>query len=73
MRNGKRILCLLLALLTALSLSACRKTPKLPTFEDFPDSYTEALPDRAQDGLTLHAFPGANPGQGQHFFHSLHL
>ena len=56
MRNGKRILCLLLALLTALSLSACRKTPKLPTFEDFPDSYVDALPEKAEDGLTLHAF-----------------
>ena len=43
MRNGKRFLCLLLAALAALSLAACRKSPVLPSFEDFPDSYVDAL------------------------------
>ena len=28
----------------------------LPEFEDFADNYTDALPERASDGLTLHAF-----------------
>ena len=50
----KKLVCLLLCAAFLISLSACRA--KLPVFEDFPDEYVDALPENAQDGLTLHAF-----------------
>ena len=62
MKKTTRIICLLLALGLCLGLIGCARTAEsvksasLPEFEDFPDSYTDSLPDRAEDGLTLHAF-----------------
>ena len=38
------------------SFAACKGKPKIPEYEDFDVSYVDALPDNAQDGLTLHAF-----------------
>ena len=50
-----RILCTILC--AALLLSTfCSCGTKIPTFNDFEDSYTDALPEKAEDGLTLHAF-----------------
>lgn len=37
-------------------LLLCSCGAKTPTFDDFPDDYTDALPENAEDGLTLHAF-----------------
>ena len=52
-----RILCILLVCLLMLSLTDCScKKNKIPEFEDFEDSYTDSLPENAEDGLTLHAF-----------------
>lgn len=50
----KKLLCLLLAVLTALSLASCGG--RLPEYEDFPSVYTDALPPNAEEGLTFHAF-----------------
>ena len=50
----KQLLCALLCAVFLLSLCSCGT--KLPVFEDFEDSYTDALPADAGDGLTLHAF-----------------
>lgn len=47
-------LCLTLCLLLPAGLAACGSS--LPQFEDFPDTYTDALPADAENGLTLHAF-----------------
>ncbi|MBO4818521.1 MAG: hypothetical protein J5528_00125, partial [Firmicutes bacterium] len=54
----KKYICLLLAALMVLAFTACGKSggKKLPEFEDFEDSYIDALPENAEDGLTLHAF-----------------
>lgn len=41
---------------TAQSESAGQSAEALPEYEDFTDSYTDALPADAADGLTLHAF-----------------
>lgn len=49
-----RLICALLAALMLLSLFSCGK--KTPEFEDFEDTYVDALPEDASDGLTLHAF-----------------
>ena len=54
-RFGKRAVCLLLALLLALAATGCGKN-KIPDVKDFEDSYVDALPEDAGDGLTLHAF-----------------
>ena len=54
-KNRKRLLCLLLAAAIVLSLAGCGGK-KLPQYEDFTDSYADALPENAEDGLTLHAF-----------------
>ena len=52
-----RILCVLLVCLLIFSLTDCScKKNKIPEFEDFEDSYTDSLPENAEDGLTLHAF-----------------
>ena len=62
MKTAKRIICLLLAALLVLPVFGCGKgkTPqngdKTPQYEDFPVSYVDALPENAEDGLTLHAF-----------------
>ncbi len=55
MKQIKRFTCLLLAVLLVLPVLGCGGS-KLPQFEDFPDSYVDALPENAEDGLTLHAF-----------------
>ena len=49
---------LISALLCAVFLLAafCSCGAKIPTFNDFEDNYTDALPEKAEDGLTLHAF-----------------
>ena len=52
----KRIICFLMALLMTFSLIGCDKKDKVPEYEDFPDTYVDALPANAEDGLTLHAF-----------------
>jgi len=41
---------------TAQNESAGQSAEALPEYEDFTDSYTDALPADAADGLTLHAF-----------------
>ncbi len=53
----KKTFCLLLAVLLMLSMAGCgcRKN-RIPEVDDFEDSYTDALPENAEDGLTLHAF-----------------
>ena len=52
-----RILCVLLVCLLIFSLTDCScKKNKIPEYEDFDDSYTDSLPENAEDGLTLHAF-----------------
>ena len=55
--KGKKTFCLLLAVLLMLSMAGCgcRKN-RIPEVDDFEDSYTDALPENAEDGLTLHAF-----------------
>ncbi|MBQ7700392.1 MAG: hypothetical protein IJT49_08640 [Clostridia bacterium] len=54
----KKLICAVLCaafLLTLLpNLFSCGA--KLPEFEDFADNYVDALPENAEDGLTLHAF-----------------
>jgi alpha-amylase len=55
MKKAKKITCLLLAVLLVLPVFGCGGN-KLPQYEDFPDSYVDALPESAEDGLTLHAF-----------------
>ena len=54
----KKLICAVICaafLLTLLpNLFSCGA--KLPEFEDFADNYVDALPDNAEDGLTLHAF-----------------
>ena len=52
--KAKRFLCAFLCALFLLGLYSC--TARLPEFEDFEDNYTDALPENAADGLTLHAF-----------------
>lgn len=60
MKKTTRTACLLLALVLCLGLFGCGRVTDgggaLPQFEDFPDSYTDSLPERAEDGMTLHAF-----------------
>jgi len=46
---------LVLVILVAL-LASCQSVTKLKEYEDFEDNYVDALPDNAEDGLTLHAF-----------------
>ena len=48
------VLCAAFLLVLVPDLFSCGK--KLPEFEDFADNYADALPDNAEDGLTLHAF-----------------
>ena len=55
-RTSKKYICLLLAAAMVFIFAACGSGKKLPEFEDFPDSYKDALPENAEDGLTLHAF-----------------
>lgn len=50
----KRLLCALLCAAFLFSFCSCKA--KLPEFDDFQDDYTDALPENAEDGLTLHAF-----------------
>ncbi|MBR5059339.1 MAG: hypothetical protein IKX06_01035, partial [Clostridia bacterium] len=50
----KKTVCAVLCAAMILTLFSCKT--KLPVFEDFQDGYTDALPERAEDGLTLHAF-----------------
>ncbi|MBP5253817.1 MAG: hypothetical protein J6Z23_00255 [Lachnospiraceae bacterium] len=52
--NGYRVISLLLAALLLVAAAGCRK--EAPGYQDFEDSYTDALPENAEDGLTLHAF-----------------
>jgi alpha-amylase len=53
----KRFTCLLLAAAMVFTLFGCGGAgEKIPQYEDFADSYTDALPENAEDGLTLHAF-----------------
>ncbi|MBR0207868.1 MAG: hypothetical protein IJQ43_03115 [Oscillospiraceae bacterium] len=63
----KKTVCLLLAAALCLGLFGCGRVKDAPAPEasvsarpvegkDFPDSYVDALPERAEDGLTLHAF-----------------
>ena len=49
----KRAICILLALLISLTAVGC---VRMPEFEGFEDHYVDSLPDKAEDGLTLHAF-----------------
>ncbi|MBR0229825.1 MAG: hypothetical protein IJL94_00375, partial [Erysipelotrichaceae bacterium] len=58
----KRIICFLMALLMTFSLIGCDKKDKVPEYEDFPDTYVDALPANAEDGLTL---CGSALSQGQ--------
>ncbi len=61
-KSFRTILCLLLAAALFLGLVGCGRVKDSPVQEppaearDFPDSYVDALPERAEDGLTLHAF-----------------
>ena len=55
-RTSKKYICLLLAAAMVFIFAACGSGKKLPEFDDFPDSYKDALPENAEDGLTLHAF-----------------
>ncbi len=55
MEKIKRLFCLFLASALVFSLFGCGGD-KIPQYEDFEDSYTDRLPDNAEDGLTLHAF-----------------
>ena len=50
----KKMLCAVLCAAMITALFSCKA--KLPVFEDFQDEYTDALPERAEDGLTLHCF-----------------
>ena len=50
----KKTVCAVLCAAMILTLFSCKT--KLHVFEDFQDGYTDALPERAEDGLTLHAF-----------------
>ncbi|MBO4423261.1 MAG: hypothetical protein J5879_07465 [Clostridia bacterium] len=50
----KKAVCAALCAAMIFTLFSCKT--KLPEFEDFQDVYTDALPERAEDGLTLHAF-----------------
>ena len=54
----KKLICAVLcaSILTALLPNLLSCGAKLPEFEDFADNYTDALPENAEDGLTLHAF-----------------
>ena len=62
MKMLKKTVCLLLAAALCLGLFGCGRVKDSPAQElpvegkDFPDSYVDALPERAEDGLTLHAF-----------------
>ncbi len=55
-RTSKKYICFLLAAAMVFIFAACGSGKKLPEFDDFPDSYKDALPENAEDGLTLHAF-----------------
>ena len=55
MKMIKRFICLLLTAMLILGMLGCGKG-RLPQYEDFADNYTDALPENAEDGLTLHAF-----------------
>ena len=50
----KKLLCIMLALLIAAALTGCGDRGSETT--DFEDTYVDALPENAADGLTLHAF-----------------
>ena len=61
MNTLRKLVCLLLAAALCLCLFACGRSDSTPVQgsaegRDFPDSYVDALPQRAADGLTLHAF-----------------
>ena len=50
----KKLFNILLVLLLSISLLSCGI--KTPTFKDFEDNYVDKLPEKAEDGLTLHCF-----------------
>ena len=50
----KKLTCFLLAALMILAMAGCRN--RIPQVKDFADDYVDALPENAEDGLTLHAF-----------------
>ena len=52
----KKTISLILAACIVLTCFGCKNSPKIPEYEDFQDSYTDRLPENAEDGLTLHAF-----------------
>ena len=54
----KKLICVIIcaAFLLALLPYLISCGAKLSEFDDFQDNYTDALPDNAEDGLTLHAF-----------------
>ena len=51
----KKILSLLILISICITLISC-SGEKEADYEDFNDTYTDKLPDNAEDGLTLHAF-----------------
>ena len=51
----KKILSLLILISICITLISC-SGEKEAEYEDFNDTYTDKLPDNAEDGLTLHAF-----------------
>ena len=54
MKIVKQFICTLLAVSLCLSLIGCGN--RVPDASDFEDNYIDALPENAEDGLTLHAF-----------------
>ena len=53
----KQLISLILALMLVLTFAGCGSgKDNIPEFEDFEDTYTDSLPENAEDGLTLHAF-----------------
>ena len=50
----KKLTSFLLAALMILAMAGCRN--RIPQVKDFADDYVDALPENAEDGLTLHAF-----------------
>ncbi|MBR2577397.1 MAG: hypothetical protein IKE38_00560, partial [Erysipelotrichaceae bacterium] len=51
----KKVIKLLILISICISLISC-SGKKEPVYEDFNDTYTDKLPENAEDGLTLHAF-----------------
>ena len=50
----RKVICAVLCAVFLLTLLSCKA--KLPEFDDFQDAYVDSLPEKAEDGLTLHAF-----------------